>query len=40
MPLHRRFALAGGVVTLLGMALTGVWTSRQIEDSVTRNSAI
>lgn len=40
MPLQRRFALVGGIVTLAGMVLTGLWVSGEIQDSVTRNSAI
>lgn len=40
MPLHRRFALAGSVVTFLGMLVTGNLVTNRIETSVVRNSAI
>ena len=40
LPLHWRFAAAGGVIMLLCMLVIGWWVSRQIEESVTRNSAI
>ncbi|WP_175481659.1 sensor histidine kinase [Palleronia pelagia] len=39
-PLHHRFALAGSLVTLLGMAVIGSLVSTSIETSVVRNSAI
>lgn len=38
--LDRRFAIAGSVVTLIGMIAVGAWVNRQIEIGVTRNSAI
>lgn len=40
LPLHIRFAAAGSLVVLIGMLIVGWWVSREIEDSVTRNSAI
>ena len=39
-PLHHRFAMAGSVVTLLGMAAIGALVSTSIKNSVVRNSAI
>lgn len=39
-PLHLRFAAIGSVVVLLGMLVIGWWVGREIENSVTRNSAI
>ena len=39
-PLHVSFAVAGSVVMFVGMIALGWWTSREIEQSVTRNSAI
>lgn len=39
-PLHRRFALVGSLVMLLGMLVIGTWVSNEIEDGVTQNSAI
>lgn len=38
--LDQRFALAGSVVSLLGMLIIGAWVSSEIEEGVTRNSAI
>ncbi|EDQ33619.2 Signal transduction histidine kinase [Hoeflea phototrophica DFL-43] len=38
--LHSRFAAAGSIVMLIGMVILGWWTSREIEESVVRNSAI
>lgn len=40
LPLDRRFALAGSLVTLIGMLAIGAWVNRQIETGVVRNSAI
>lgn len=40
LPLHRRFALVGSLVMLVGMLVVGTWVSSEIEDGVTRNSAI
>lgn len=40
LPLHYRFALAGSVVTLIGMLIIGTIVSRSIESGVVRNSAI
>lgn len=40
LPLHHRFALAGSVVTLIGMLVIGSIVSRSIETGVVRNSAI
>ena len=40
LPLHKQFAAAGGAVMLVGMLLIGWWLGREIEESVTRNSAI
>ena len=40
LPLHHRFAMAGSVVTLIGMLVIGSLVSRSIETSVVRNSAI
>lgn len=40
MSLHARFAAAGSLVMLVGMLVLGWWTSREIEESVVRNSAI
>ena len=37
--LAERFALTGGVVMLLGMAVIGSWVASRIEDGVTRNTA-
>ena len=38
--LSSQFALAGGLVMLIGMIIVGVWVSRQIEQGVIRNSGI
>ena len=38
--LARQFALMGSVVLLAGMAAIGFWVTRQIEDGVTRNTAV
>jgi signal transduction histidine kinase len=38
--LHHRFAIAGSLVTLLGMAVIGTLVSKSIETGVVRNSAI
>lgn len=40
LPLHYRFALAGSLVTLIGMAVIGSIVSSSIETGVVRNSAI
>jgi signal transduction histidine kinase len=40
MSLERRFALAGSIVMLAGMAVVGSFVSREIAGAVTRNSAI
>lgn len=40
LPLHLRFALAGSLVSLLGMLVIGAHVSTSIESSVVRNSAI
>ncbi len=40
LPLHYRFALAGSIVTLVGMLVIGNIVSRSIETGVVRNSAI
>lgn len=37
--LAQRFALTGGVVMLLGMAVIGSWVASRIEEGVTRNTA-
>ena len=37
--LAERFALTGGVVMLLGMAMIGSWVASRIEEGVTRNTA-
>lgn len=37
--LDQRFALTGGVVTLIGMAVVGLWVNASIAENVTRNSA-
>jgi signal transduction histidine kinase len=37
--LAERFALTGGVVMLLGMAVIGSWVASRIDDGVTRNTA-
>jgi len=39
-PLHVKFAAVGSAVMLVFMLLIGWWVSREIEESVTRNSAI
>ena len=39
-PLHHRFALAGSVVTLVGMVIIGTIVSGSITSGVVRNSAI
>lgn len=39
-PLHHRFAFAGSIVTLLGMAVIGSLVSASIKTGVVRNSAI
>lgn len=39
-PLTVRFALVGGMVSLLGMALIGAFVSERIKTAVVRNSAI
>lgn len=39
-PLHLRFAMIGSVVVLIGMLVIGWWVGREIENGVTRNSAI
>ncbi len=38
--LSRQFALAGSLVIVIGMIVVGSWVSRQIEEGVTRNSAV
>lgn len=38
--LSRQFAIAGGLVMLLGMVVAGGWVSSQIEDGVTRNTGV
>ncbi len=38
--LSRQFALAGGLVILVGMIVVGTWVSRQIEEGVTKNTGI
>jgi signal transduction histidine kinase len=38
--LARRFALAGGAVLVAGMLAIGFWVTRQIEEGVTRNTAV
>lgn len=38
--LDRRFAVAGSLVTLIGMLAVGAWVAREIETGVVRNSAI
>jgi len=38
--LDQRFALAGSVVSFFGMLIIGAWVSSEIEEGVTRNSAI
>lgn len=40
LPLHLRFAAAGGAVMLAGMLILGSWINARIEEDVTRNSAI
>lgn len=40
LPLHRRFALVGSLVMLLGMLVIGRWVLIEIESGVVRNSAI
>lgn len=40
MPLHHRFALVGGLVTLLGMLAVGRLVSDSIEAGVVRNAAL
>ncbi|WP_353476176.1 sensor histidine kinase (plasmid) [Salipiger sp. H15] len=40
LPLHHRFAMAGSVVTLVGMAVIGSIVSGSIKAGVVRNSAI
>lgn len=40
MPLHRRFALVGSLVTFIGMLVIGNLVSGRIETGVVRNSAI
>ncbi|WP_172960966.1 sensor histidine kinase [Oceaniglobus roseus] len=39
-PLHHRFAIAGSLVTLVGMAVIGTLVGSSIETGVVRNSAI
>ena len=39
-PLHHRFAIAGSLVTLVGMVVIGNLVSSSIETGVVRNSAI
>ena len=39
-PLHHRFALAGSIVTIIGMALIGTLVSASIKTGVVRNAAI
>jgi signal transduction histidine kinase len=38
--LARQFSLAGSAVLLAGMLVIGLWVTRQIEEDVTRNTAI
>ncbi len=38
--LSSQFALAGGLVMLVGMIVVGIWVSRQIEEGVTKNTGI
>ncbi|NNG03792.1 MAG: sensor histidine kinase, partial [Inquilinus sp.] len=38
--LARQFALMGSAVLLAGMLAIGIWVTRQIEEGVTRNTAI
>ena len=40
LPLHRRFAIVGGIVSLIGMVLIGAFVNSRIETAVVRNSAI
>jgi signal transduction histidine kinase len=40
LPLDRRFALVGGMVSIVGMAVIGAFVSSRIESAVVRNSAI
>lgn len=40
LPLHRRFATVGGIISLIGMMLIGAFVSARIESAVVRNSAI
>jgi signal transduction histidine kinase len=40
LPLHRRFAIVGGIVSLIGMVLIGAFVNSRIESAVVRNSAI
>ncbi|MCQ0972131.1 sensor histidine kinase [Paracoccus sp. TK19116] len=40
LPLHLRFALVGGLVSLIGMSVIGAFVSSRIENGVVRNSAI
>lgn len=39
-PLHLRFALVGGLVSIIGMMVLGAFVSSRIEAGVVRNSAI
>ncbi|HSF93797.1 MAG TPA: sensor histidine kinase [Thermohalobaculum sp.] len=39
MSLARQFALAASIILFFGMAVVGIWVTRQIEDGVTRNTA-
>ncbi len=38
--LAQQFLVMGGLVVMAGMLVIGLWVSRQIEDGVTRNTAI
>jgi len=40
LPLHGRFAVAGGLVMIIGMLVAGSWVASQIEEATTHNSAI
>ncbi|MBS4009952.1 MAG: two-component sensor histidine kinase [Roseovarius sp.] len=40
LPLHRRFAIVGGIVSLIGMVLIAAFVNSRIESAVVRNSAI
>lgn len=40
LPLHLRFALVGGLVSIAGMTVIGAFVSARIESGVVRNSAV